>query len=136
MKMSFITLIFLMATLILVSCEAPLKVTSDYDKAVNFSQYKTFTINKVTEATKQTVSPLNQDRILNAEIDLPGGKVKMKLIGRRYEKVGIHISTERFLVGAQIQELTGTDKEMYETFLKAGPRRAKGSTGALELGID
>ena len=79
---------------------------------------------------------VGQERDLNIEIDLPTGKIQMRVIGRRYEKVGIHISTERFLVGAQIQELTGNDKEMYETFLKAGPRRAKSSAGALELGID
>jgi hypothetical protein len=79
---------------------------------------------------------VGQERDLNVEIDLPTGKVQMRVIGRRYEKVGIHISTERFFVGAQIQTLTGTDKEIYESFLTAGPRRAKGSTGALELGID
>jgi hypothetical protein len=79
---------------------------------------------------------VGQERALNVEIDLPTGKVQMRVLGRRYEKVGVHISTERFLVGAQIQMLTGTDKEMYETFLKAGPRRMKGAAGSLELGID
>ncbi len=79
---------------------------------------------------------VGQERALNVEIDLPTGKVQMRVIGRRYEKVGVHISTERFLVGAQIQMLEGADREMYETFLKAGPRRVKGAAGALELGID
>lgn len=78
---------------------------------------------------------VNQERNLNVEIDLPPGKVVMRVIGRRYEKVGVHISTERFLVGAHILELSGANKEMYETFLKYGNRRAKGSA-SLELGID
>lgn len=45
---------------------------------------------------------VNQDRPLNVEIDLPNGKVLMRVMGRRYEKVGQHLSTERFLVGAHI----------------------------------
>lgn len=72
---------------------------------------------------------------LNVEIDLPTGKVHMKVLGKRYEKVGVHISTERFLVGANIVSLTGTDKEIYETFLKRG-HRGRRTTGSLELGID
>src|SRR5688572_6318117 len=58
---------------------------------------------------------VGQERSLNVEIDLPTGKVQMRVIGKRYEKVGVHISTERFLVGAHIETLVGTDKEMYET---------------------
>ena len=65
---------------------------------------------------------VGHERNLNIEIDLPTGKVLMRAIGRRYEKVGVHISTERFLVGAQILDLSGTDKENYETFLRNGNR--------------
>ncbi len=72
---------------------------------------------------------------LNVEIDLPTGKVHMKVMGKRYEKVGTEIATERFLVGANILSLTGVDKENYETFLKRG-HRARRPTGSLELGID
>jgi hypothetical protein len=79
---------------------------------------------------------VNQDRNLNIEIDLPTGKVHMRAIGRRYEKVGIHISTERFLVGAQIMEIDDADKDNYETFLKNGNRRLKTAPRELGLGID
>lgn len=79
---------------------------------------------------------VNQDRKLNVEIDLPAGKIYMRVIGKRYEKVGQHISTERFLVGAHILKLSGPDKELYETFLRGSTRRAKGSTASFELGID
>ena len=79
---------------------------------------------------------VGQDRNLNIEIDLPTGKVHMRAIGRLYEKVGIHISTERFLVGAEIRNLDGPDKENYETFLKNGNRRLKTAPRELELGID
>lgn len=79
---------------------------------------------------------VGHERNLNVEIDLPTGKISMRVIGRRYKKVGIHISTEKFLVGAHILSLTGADKENYETFLRNGNRRLKGTAGSLELGID
>ena len=72
---------------------------------------------------------VGQLRALNVEIDLPTGKVCMRMIGRRYEKVGQHISTERFLVGAEILELRGADREAYEEFLKRPAQRMAKSTG-------
>jgi len=66
---------------------------------------------------------VNQDRVLNVEIDLPAGKVYMRVLGRRYEKVGMHSSTERFVVGASIVELTGTSRDLYEAFLRTGESR-------------
>ncbi|MEP6789016.1 MAG: PilZ domain-containing protein [Acidobacteriota bacterium] len=79
---------------------------------------------------------VGHERTLHIEIDLPTGKVQLTAIGRRYEKVGVHISTERFLVGAQIVDLAGTDKENYEVFLRNGNRRSKNTAASLELGID
>ena len=79
---------------------------------------------------------VGHERNLNVEIELPNGKVFLQAIGRRYEKVGIHISTERFLVGAQITSLTGEDKEIYETFLKRGSRSLRAAARELELNAD
>ena len=79
---------------------------------------------------------VGHERNLNVEIDLPTGKVYLRAIGKRYEKVGIHISTERFFVGAHILSLTGQDRENYETFLRNGTRRAKGQAAGFELSAD
>lgn len=79
---------------------------------------------------------VGQERPLHIEMELPTGKVEMTVMGKRYEKVGVHISTERFLVGAHILKLTGADKDAYETFLKRGHRGTRRATGSLELGID
>lgn len=79
---------------------------------------------------------VGHERHLNIEIDLPTGKIYMRVMGRRYEKVGVHISTERFFVGAHILSLTGTDKENYEIFLRNGNRGTKRAAASLELGID
>lgn len=79
---------------------------------------------------------VGHDRILNVEIDLPTGKVYMRAMGRRYEKVGIHVSAERFLVGAQILSLEGQDKENYETFLRLGNRRLNAAARSVEVRLD
>jgi hypothetical protein len=77
---------------------------------------------------------VGHDRVLNIEIDLPTGKVNMRAIGRRYEKVGMHVSVERFLVGAHILSIDEQDKENYETFLRLGSRRMNGTARSIELG--
>jgi hypothetical protein len=79
---------------------------------------------------------VGQERTLNVEIDLPTGRVCMKAIGRRYERVGIHVSTERYLVGVHILEMDTHNRDNYDLFVKNGSRKVRGTAGALELGID
>ena len=76
---------------------------------------------------------VGENRVLNAEIDLSGAKLRMKIIGQRYEQVGIHISTSRYLIGASICQMEEADREVYEHFLRHGDASKKGS---LALGID
>ncbi|MEP6901699.1 MAG: hypothetical protein ABJA66_08115 [Actinomycetota bacterium] len=76
---------------------------------------------------------VGEGRMLNAELDLPDGKVQMQIVGSRYEQVGQHISTARYLIGAKITEMSQENREVYEDFLRHGNKRKKGS---LELGID
>ena len=76
------------------------------------------------------------DRLLNVELDLPGGKIRMKVIGRRYEKVGMHVSTEKYQIGAEIVEIGGADREAYEYFLRNSRKLTKEAAGSLELGVD
>src|SRR5262245_21128074 len=52
----------------LVSCGPSLKVTSDYDKSVNFDQYKTFALYR-SDSIHDAISQLNQQRIVNAVKD-------------------------------------------------------------------
>jgi hypothetical protein len=78
---------------------------------------------------------VGQERVLLAELDLPGGKVKMKVLGRRYEQVGVHLSTEKYLVGAEIVHISAREREAYEHFLKFGRTTPK-ATAQMQLGID
>ncbi len=54
----------LLLTAYLISCGPSLKVTDDYDKSVNFDQYKTFALYN-SDSIHDAISPLNQQRILN-----------------------------------------------------------------------
>ena len=49
----------------LISCGPSLKVTDDYDKSVNFDQYKTFSLFN-SDSIHDAISQLNQQRIINA----------------------------------------------------------------------
>ena len=75
---------------------------------------------------------VGQERNINVEIDLPTGKVFLRVLGKRYKKVGSHSSTEKFLVGAQISSLSGADLDNFESFLRDGHRTAKGTAHGLD----
>ncbi|MEQ1922381.1 MAG: PilZ domain-containing protein [Pyrinomonadaceae bacterium] len=63
---------------------------------------------------------VGHERMLNVEIDLPAGKINMRVMGKRYEMVGEHSTTERFHVGAHIVEVASESKENFDTFLRRG----------------
>ena len=63
---------------------------------------------------------VGEGRELNAELDLPGGKITMKIVGQRYEQTGIHSSVAQFLIGARIVKMDEHDREIYEDFLRRG----------------
>ena len=78
---------------------------------------------------------VGQDRNLIMELDLPRGKCQVRVIGRRYEKFGPHLSTERFLVGAHILGFESDGEGVFMDFLRNG-RRGRRTTGKLQLGLD
>lgn len=75
---------------------------------------------------------VGEGRTLNAEMTLPAGKIKMKMIGVRYEQIGEHVSTTQYLVGASITEMSDADREAYREFLTTRPRKGR----ALEFGVN
>ncbi len=78
---------------------------------------------------------VGQERVLNVEMELAGKKIQMRVLGKRYERVGIHASTERYLVGATITDMSPDDRLKYEYFLRNGKKLLK-ATGipAFEIG--
>jgi hypothetical protein len=77
---------------------------------------------------------VGENRTLNAEIDLPGGKVRMQIVGQRYEPVGKTPAETKYLIGAAIQRMSAEERDAYEEFLQYGKRRGKAK--GFELGID
>jgi hypothetical protein len=58
------TLQLFIVTVLLVSCSSTIKVGTDYDKAVDFTKYKSFSLYKLK--VTDNVSQLNQERITKA----------------------------------------------------------------------
>jgi hypothetical protein len=79
---------------------------------------------------------VGQERALSVEMDLAGKRIRMQVLGKRYERVGIHASTERYLVGAAITDMNPDDRVKYEYFLKNGKKLLKTSgVPAFEMGV-
>ena len=64
---------------------------------------------------------VGENRALDAELGFPGGKIKMRLVGQRYEQLSDeHSSTTSYLIGASIVEITDDERKIYEDFLRTG----------------
>lgn len=75
---------------------------------------------------------VGEGRVLNAELDLPNGKISMKVVGQRYELIGEHLSTERYLIGASIVQISDENRAAYEEFLRLGTTPPR-NTGELKF---
>lgn len=78
---------------------------------------------------------VGQDRLLNVELDLAGAKVRMQVRGVRYERIGIHLSTERYLIGAQIVGMSEDDEAAYTHLLRQGHKTVQPVVSVVEVGI-
>jgi len=64
---------------------------------------------------------VGENRTLDAELNLPGGKIKMQIVGQRYEQLNDeHSSTTSYLIGASIVEIAEDERKIYEEFLRSG----------------
>ena len=79
---------------------------------------------------------VGQERILNVELDLSGRKVRMQVRGVRYERIGIHLSAERFVVGAEIVNVNEEDQAAYDFLLKYGKKAGKATQSVIEIGVE
>jgi hypothetical protein len=76
---------------------------------------------------------VSEDRVLNAEIDLPSGAIQMQIIGVRYEQFDIHTSVAKYLIGARITHMEPLAEKMYKEYLQSGDKWKKGEIPLLEL---
>lgn len=79
---------------------------------------------------------VGENRPLDIEMKLPEGKVKMQVVGQRYEQLGDeHTSMTGYMIGAVITQMSDDDRQLYDGFLRLGCK-TKVSAGKLELGVD
>lgn len=75
---------------------------------------------------------VGEDRVLNAEVNLPNGKVELQMQGKRYEQVANqHLSISEYIVGAKIVRISADDLLIYDECLKG--KRQKPSSLNLEI---
>jgi hypothetical protein len=70
-------LLNIVSALIIVGCEAPLKVITDHDRTVNFYNYSTFAIDSLAEH-EQSLSQLNAHRIIEG--------IKAAMVSKGFEE--------------------------------------------------
>ena len=78
---------------------------------------------------------VGQDRLLNVELDVSGRKIRMQVRGVRYERIGIHLSTERYLIGAEIEHISEDDEAAYAELLRHGHKKAQQVASVVEVAI-
>lgn len=78
---------------------------------------------------------VGEERVLNAELDLPNGQVRMKLIGQRYEQVGEHLSISQYLIGATILSMASLDRDIYDEYLRLGNKAKRDNSKIFELEV-
>ncbi len=89
-----------------------------------------FTVSSIRIKEKYLVG---QERMLNIELDLAGKRIAMRVLGKRYERTGIHISVEKYLIGATIKEMSEHDRAAYEHFLNNGKKLLQNYRPVLEM---
>jgi len=77
MKKYLLHTVWLSLFLVTLACSPSLKVSSDYDRNVDFSKYKTFALYNPDSVSKH-ISPLNEQRILSA--------IKNEMVRKGYQE--------------------------------------------------
>ena len=76
---------------------------------------------------------VGENRVLDASLELPDAKIRMKLLGQRYEQVGEHLSVHKYLIGASIESMNQLDRDIYDNYLQNGNKFKKNKSEVLEF---
>ena len=78
---------------------------------------------------------ISEDRVLNAELELPNGSLKMQIVGVRYEQFDMHTSVAKYLIGAKITCIEPAAMEIYKEYLRSGDKVKSRELPVLELDV-
>ena len=76
-----------------------------------------------------------EGRVLNVELELPNGKVKLEVIGEHYERFGKRTSLAQYLIEAKIVYINPLEEEVYKNYLRHGEKVEKVNNESLVFGI-
>ncbi len=111
----------------------PIKITFDVDRNMgNLQPFNNlFIMGKTTDISSSGIGFIvssirlkefylvGEDRVLNAELNLPNGKIAMQMQGKRYEQIGNkHLSISEYIIGAKIVRISDDDLLVYDECLK------------------
>lgn len=76
-----------------------------------------------------------EGRILNLEIELPNGKVKLEAIGEHYERIGKRTSLANYLIEAKIVYINPLSEKIFKNYLRRGEKVEKSKSESLVFRI-
>ena len=100
--MKKLILFFSLAAIMIVSSCSSLTVTSDYDKSVDFTQYKTYSYYGWADNSDKILTPFDKERIEKAFAD------EFNKRGLSFQKEGGDIVVALYIVTEQKQQTTAT----------------------------
>lgn len=79
---------------------------------------------------------VNDGTVLDLEVSLPSGTLRLKAVGCSYRQIGRDLSTANYLVGAKIVELGKNDKLLLAEYLEMEKGRGKNKVENVQWGLD
>lgn len=76
-----------------------------------------------------------EGRVLNIEIELPNGKVKLEAMGEHYERIGKRTSLAQYVIVAKIVYINPLEEEVYKSYLRRGEKTVEEKGKNLVFGI-
>lgn len=76
-----------------------------------------------------------EGRVLDVEIELPNGKVKLEVIGEHYERFGKRTSLAQYLIEAKIVYINPLEEEVYKNYLRHGEKVEPAKSERFVFGI-
>jgi len=81
------------------------------------------------------VNLAGEGRILEIEIELPNGKVKLEAIGEHYQRIGKRTSLAEYVVEATIIYINPLEETIYKNYLRHGEKSEAAKGEKLIFGI-
>jgi hypothetical protein len=77
-----------------------------------------------------------EGRVLEIELELPNGRVKIEAVGEYYERFGRRTSLAEYVIEAKIVYLNPPAEEIYRNYLRSGRKAEKADAKSLAFGIN